>query len=324
LEPIISVIINTCNNERTITRCISSILKSSRIEKILVDGGSDDKTIEFAQKFEDLKIIRMKRTIASELRNEGIKKSKGNIIAFMNGDCYAHKNWIYSILEDFKNEKVDVVFGPYLSVSSGGIGDTFRAIDRVSRSRKYNEKNKKIFDLSSHYFYFINGNNMIFKKKVFDKTGYFDVKFDYNFEDIDFQLRAIRKGFRFLFDPRICVTHDHPLKLKAMVVKGFSLGRCFRRMQKKHQRLIESYIKFDVIKYYVKEMWPFVMAILTSFFNQFLALSFLFIWIAKELITYQRGIAEYGMPSIISAFIGNFSWEHSKLFGYIYETLVGL
>lgn len=95
---LISVIIPTRNSEKTIKKTIISILKQDyeNIEIIVVDDGSDDNTLnilaEFAYKITLIKLN--KKVLAAEARNEGIKKSNGDLIAFCDADDIWHKNKI--------------------------------------------------------------------------------------------------------------------------------------------------------------------------------------------------------------------------------------
>ena len=57
----LSIILPTYNNERTIEECLESIFMqkfpSKEFEVLFIDGGSNDKTIEIAKKF-NVKIIK--------------------------------------------------------------------------------------------------------------------------------------------------------------------------------------------------------------------------------------------------------------------------
>jgi glycosyltransferase involved in cell wall biosynthesis len=52
----LSVIINTLNEEKNISSCIESIIKQNPYEIILIDGSSNDKTVDIAKKY-NVKVI---------------------------------------------------------------------------------------------------------------------------------------------------------------------------------------------------------------------------------------------------------------------------
>ncbi len=87
----ISVILSTHNDEKTVSDAISSILNQSHIdfELIIINDCSTDKTKEVIKSFDDKRIVYLenKKNIGrSRSRNKGIKISKGDFIAIMDGD----------------------------------------------------------------------------------------------------------------------------------------------------------------------------------------------------------------------------------------------
>ena len=85
---LVTIIVTTKNNERTIDKCLSSIKAQTYqdIEIIVVDNFSDDRTCEISKKFTDK--VFQKGKERSEQRNFGIEKSKGNIFIILDSDQY--------------------------------------------------------------------------------------------------------------------------------------------------------------------------------------------------------------------------------------------
>lgn len=85
----ISFIIPTLNEEKTIEETLRSISQySGEYEIIISDGKSRDKTIEIAKKYTDKIVIYNKpeRQTIAMARNDGAKIAKGNILVFMDAD----------------------------------------------------------------------------------------------------------------------------------------------------------------------------------------------------------------------------------------------
>ena len=85
----VSVIIPTYNREKTIKRCIDSIVNQSMppYEIIVVDDGSTDQTLEILNKFyPDIKVIKQRHKGAQAARNAGIHAAQGDYIAFLDSD----------------------------------------------------------------------------------------------------------------------------------------------------------------------------------------------------------------------------------------------
>lgn len=90
----ISIILSTFNDERTIFYSIKSILGQtySNFELIIINDFSTDKTKQIIKSFNDSRIIYIENeyNIGRSLsRNKGIKKSKGDFIAIIDGDDIA-------------------------------------------------------------------------------------------------------------------------------------------------------------------------------------------------------------------------------------------
>jgi len=113
--PFVSVIVPVYNGERTIGNCIKSLLSlnypASKIEIIIVDNNSRDATYRIIREFPVVALIEDKIQGSYAARNAGIRKSKGDILAFTDSDCIADKDWILRAVEEFRDEKVGCVAG---------------------------------------------------------------------------------------------------------------------------------------------------------------------------------------------------------------------
>lgn len=93
-KPLVSVIITTRNNEKTLKKLLNSIKKQSykKIEIIIVDNYSFDKTVEIAQSFTDK--VFQKGPERSAQRNFGAKKAKGEYLLILDSDMILTKSVI--------------------------------------------------------------------------------------------------------------------------------------------------------------------------------------------------------------------------------------
>src|ERR1051326_2293628 len=96
----ISFVISTFNAERTIGKLLKSIefqnYPKNKIEILLIDGNSSDRTVEKAQSSRlDVKIVKSDYPNDPEAsRFFGIRKSKFDILCFIDADNYLpHKHW---------------------------------------------------------------------------------------------------------------------------------------------------------------------------------------------------------------------------------------
>jgi uncharacterized protein len=103
----ISVVIPTLNEEKTLESTIAPIrAQSCRTEIIVVDGGSEDKTLETANRLADRVIVTNRRGRQHQ-ENVGAMGARGDIILFLHGDTIIPPTFLQSITTSFRDpEKV--------------------------------------------------------------------------------------------------------------------------------------------------------------------------------------------------------------------------
>jgi len=109
--PTISVVIPTYNSERTLAQCLESIVKQDypreKIEIIIADGGSKDKTIEIAKNFKVDKILHNPLRTGEAGKAVGVKAAKNDIVAFIDSDnILSTPNWFKIMVEPFKDQVI--------------------------------------------------------------------------------------------------------------------------------------------------------------------------------------------------------------------------
>lgn len=115
LEKQISIITPSFNQASFLSKTISSVIeqKSLKIELIIIDGGSDDTSIDIIKRLED-KItywISEPDSGQSEAINKGIKIAKGDIINWLNADDYYEPDALSIVARNFDDPNVKVLIG---------------------------------------------------------------------------------------------------------------------------------------------------------------------------------------------------------------------
>lgn len=113
MEKILSIITVCYNSEKTIERCINSIVSQmdDRIEYIIVDGNSKDHTIDIVKKYKQIKYISEKDNGIYDAMNKGIKMSTGKWIIFMNSDDCFINNKLLKLVDILKtNDNYDCIY----------------------------------------------------------------------------------------------------------------------------------------------------------------------------------------------------------------------
>ena len=109
----ISIIITTKNEESNITRLLESMRKiKNYVEVIIVDIGSTDKTCEIAKSYDFVKLISAPSSLRGGGRNIGVKKSKCNIIAFLDADTKLTDQWYSELINSMKRNDIVAGYSP--------------------------------------------------------------------------------------------------------------------------------------------------------------------------------------------------------------------
>ena len=108
----ITVIIPVYNSEKTICRCIDSVLEqSTKAEIILADDGSEDATLNLVEAYTDrLRILRLPHGGVSAARNAGLAAASGGWAVFLDSDDVLLPEALAK-LETYMTEDVDAVCG---------------------------------------------------------------------------------------------------------------------------------------------------------------------------------------------------------------------
>lgn len=169
--PLISVVITCYNIRNYVSDAIRSVQAQSynKLEILVVDDGSTDGTGEVVASFEAVRYLRQENGGPSSARNTGIANSKGNVIAFLDGD---------DIWESDKlMRQVDALV---LSPAAGMVFSDFSTFDTSSVIAA--SKNKSLFKHLEpiQYKYLVSRNNFIYpstvivRKECFERCGVFD------------------------------------------------------------------------------------------------------------------------------------------------------
>lgn len=112
MESKISVIIPVYNAQKTIEKCIKSILVQtySNLEIIVVNDGSKDKTGEICEEIAKcdsrIKYYYKENTGVSMTRNFGLEKATGDYISFIDSDDFLEKNMYENMIKEINNADI--------------------------------------------------------------------------------------------------------------------------------------------------------------------------------------------------------------------------
>ena len=191
-NPLVSIIIPAYNAEKYIQRALESALAQTYkdIEIIVIDDGSTDKTAEIIKTYQDPRIIYFfqKNQGQGPARNNGIKKSQGEYITFLDADDYYFPEKVEKQVRFLENHS------EYQAVYCNAL-HFYSAHPLVFFKKKHNYHSGDIFKdlLESSY---INLNTIMVSRQILDKAGLFNEN-RYCPEDWELWLKISRAGFQF-------------------------------------------------------------------------------------------------------------------------------
>ena len=142
--PKISIIIPVYQAEKTIRKCLDSIINQSYTdyEIIVVNDGSEDKSeeiiLEYKKNIPQIQYIPKKNSGVADTRNKGIQNATGDYIVFVDADDYVRENIFIDIVEyieqgielikwkgilvDEEGEEISKIGGPIFEKTTGEEG----------------------------------------------------------------------------------------------------------------------------------------------------------------------------------------------------------
>ena len=115
LKKKITIITVVKNSEKTIERCIKSVLNQNynNLEYIIIDGNSSDGTEKIINKYKNqiTKIIIGEDSGIWDAMNKGINLASGEVLGFLNADDYYYDNIFEIVNNYFLNNNIDFLFG---------------------------------------------------------------------------------------------------------------------------------------------------------------------------------------------------------------------
>lgn len=126
-----SIITATYNSSKTIADCISSVNKQTynNIEHIIIDGDSNDNTIEIIKSLQNRvsKILKEPDKGIYDAMNKGIRIATGDIVGILNSDdFFTSDDAIEKIVSIFEKNKIDAVYGDTCFVKPDNLNKVVR------------------------------------------------------------------------------------------------------------------------------------------------------------------------------------------------------
>lgn len=217
----ISIIIPNYNGEALLKKNLPKVIeavkdyKKGNIEIIVVDDSSTDESINEIQNAKvkiqnynlKLKIIKNKENLGfSSTVNRGAREATGDILVLLNTDVFPEKNFLEPLVNHFSDEKVFAVGCMDKSIENGKTVLRGRGIGRWEKGFLIHERGE--VDKSNTLW--VSGGSGAFRKSIWKKLeGFNELYNPFYWEDIDLSYKALKSGYKALFEPKSIVIHEH-------------------------------------------------------------------------------------------------------------------
>jgi len=183
------------------------------LEIVVVDNASGDGSLDVLRRKEKDILLVASPTNSGFAGgcNLGVKKSSGDIVAFLNNDAKPDSTWVSAALDSFDSyDNVGAVAsqvrnweGTHVDFSGAGMtwyGMGYRPLTGTKVSKKRQTARPVLFGT---------GSAMFVRRSVFDALGGFDESFFMFFEDVDFGWRLNLAGYTYLYQPESIAFHHY-------------------------------------------------------------------------------------------------------------------
>lgn len=316
--PFVSIIIPCYQEEKFIKKCLLSLINNNypkeKIEILVIDGGSTDKTREIVKKilnqYSFVRLIDNEKRYQSFALNKGIKECNGEIIIRCDAHAEYSKNYIKkSVRWLLKDKKIGNVGGIWInkpandSLVAKSIAYTLLHPFCVGPN-PYRIGVKKPKEVDTVPF-------GAWRKEIFKEVGYFNEEF-IRAQDLEFNIRLKRAGYKIILDPSIKVFYYPRENFQKLYKMMFQYGYWKLRVNRK-LKILSSF----------RQLVPpfFLIYILFSFFlfflNKFFLLPILFYFILIIFFSIQISIKKRNIRIIPFSFLVFLITHISYGIGYI-------
>ncbi len=206
--PSISVIVATRDRPSILNECLSRLFAQDYhpFEVIVVDNSTDSAgTQEAVRQFPALHVREdARKGNLARTRNQGIARSTGQLLAFIDDDTLVSRDWMQALAAGFLESDVGGVVGRVVETDAPEVEtqDIGRFSPRGELTMNFNNLAGSMVEVD-----FLYGCNMAFRRSALLQAGTFDPWFGITYEEQDLSFRIRRAGYRLLYVPGMMATH---------------------------------------------------------------------------------------------------------------------
>jgi succinoglycan biosynthesis protein ExoA len=242
--PKLTAVLPIRNEERFIEQTIKYLqdqdFPTDKLEIIVVDGQSDDKTREIVSRLAKsdsrIRMISNPKRLSSAARALGVSEATGEIVTFIDGHTYIDNSQLLKYTALLMDEKrVSVLSRPqFLDTPDNTF---FQCAVAMARKHPLGHGLDSTIYTNTEGYVDPSSSGASYRRELFDEVGNFDDQFD-ACEDVEFNYRIAQAGYKSFTSPRLAVYYYPRDSFGGLFrqLKRYGVGRF--RLARKHPRTL--------------------------------------------------------------------------------------
>ncbi|MBF2014659.1 MAG: glycosyltransferase [Rivularia sp. T60_A2020_040] len=220
---LVSIIIPTRDLGKILDKCLTSIFEKTvypNYEIILIDNGSQEQeTADIFAKWQQKEPDRFKcyqfdiPFNYSKINNYGVEKAQGDYLLFLNNDTEVlTSDWIDAMVEQAQRTSIGAVGAlllyPDNTIQHAGVVMGIGGV--ANHSHKHFPVNSPGYFgqiLTVNNYSSVTAACLMCRREVFEAVGGFEEQLSVAFNDVDFCLKIVEKGYRNIYLPHVVLYH---------------------------------------------------------------------------------------------------------------------
>ena len=228
----LSVLICTYNRPELLTRSLDALINNTdeKPDQIVVVNGGDERTDRVVESFmtankdrvEIILVTTVNKNVASS-RNVGLPHCRCDIIATTDDDAEVFPNWVTLMKQAHREHpEAGAVGGPVIGTHTDSLVE--KAADLITFPAWPQPRYARTLPTV----------NISYKREVVDRLGPLDETL-FCGEDVDYNWRVQKLGYKIYFEPQIKVYHQHRATLNGFLNQHYMYGRAYYLVRRKWQ-----------------------------------------------------------------------------------------
>lgn len=231
--PSVSVVIPVKDRAEDLRKCLHSLsdldYPAEKLEVIVVDDGSRDESPLVAR--EHGAILVESGTVGGGpalARNKGARVAAGEVLAFIDSDCTASREWLLELLPPFARDEVAAIGGWVDGMNQASSLDRYEAV-----MSSLNLGRRSMSGGAGGDTLYLPSCNLLVRKEAFTAAGGFRVDLQVG-EDVDLTWRLRDAGWTIVYLPQGSICHAHRSRLWPFMRRRFDYGTSEGLLQQLH------------------------------------------------------------------------------------------